>query len=108
MVVEVLTFEGCPHASGALELARKVAADFDGAEVRLVRLDEQQTTTARFLGSPSIRIDGRDVEPGADARRSYAFSCRLYTTERGRSPLPDETWLRDALGAEARDSSTEA
>jgi hypothetical protein len=97
VLVEVLTFDGCPHASGALELARNVAADIGGADVRLVRVSESEAYAARFLGSPSIRVDGCDVEPGAEARRDYAFSCRLYSTGRGLSPLPDEMWLRDAL-----------
>ncbi len=99
MLVEVFTFDACPHASGALDLTQTVAAEIGGAEVRLVHLSESEAYAARFLGSPSIRVDGRDVEPGADSRRDYAFSCRLYSTARGLSPLPDERWLRDALNA---------
>ena len=99
MLVEVFTFEGCPHASGALQLARSVAAEIDEAEVRRVDLDERQTETDRFLGSPSIRVNGRDIEPGAESRRDYAYSCRLYATDHGLGPLPDATWLRNALAA---------
>jgi hypothetical protein len=101
VLVEVLTFEGCPHGSGALQLARTVAADFDGkADVRLVYIEEQEADVRHFLGSPSIRVDGRDIEPGAATRRDYAFSCRLYATARGLSPLPDQAWLRDALAVD--------
>jgi hypothetical protein len=100
MLVEVLTFEGCPHAAGALELARRVVADADGTtEVRLVYVELEQCETHRFLGSPSIRVDGRDIEPGAEMRRDYAFSCRLYSTASGLRPLPAEAWLRDALAS---------
>jgi hypothetical protein len=98
MLVEVLTFEGCPHAAGALDLARRVAADTGGtADVRLVYVKHEQTESRRFLGSPSIRVDGRDIEPGADMRRDYAFSCRLYPTAPGLRPLPAEAWLRAAI-----------
>jgi hypothetical protein len=100
VLVEVLTFAGCPHASGALQLARTVAADVDGtADLRLVYIEEQQAGATQFLGSPSIRVDGRDIEPGAEARRDYTFSCRLYSTDRGLGPLPDPAWLRAALTA---------
>jgi hypothetical protein len=51
----------------------------------------------RFLGSPTIRIDGRDVEPGADERFGYAISCRMYRTSVGLAGQPNEQWLRDAL-----------
>ena len=47
-----------------------------------------------FLGSPSIRVDGREVEPGADLRRDYSRCCRLSITAAGRALLPDERWMR--------------
>jgi hypothetical protein len=100
MLVEVLTFVGCPHAAGALQLARSVSADVGAAaDVQLVYIEQQQADARHFLGSPSIRVDGRDIEPGAETRRDYAFSCRLYSTARGLGPLPDQAWLRDALVA---------
>jgi glutaredoxin len=99
MLVEVLTFEGCPHATEALQLVQRVAdATHRTVELRLVNLEEGETVERRFLGSPSIRVDGRDIEPAAGARRDYAFSCRLYPTPSGLRPLPPEAWVRDALG----------
>jgi glutaredoxin len=98
MLVEVLTFEGCPHATEALKLVQRVAdATHRTVELRLVNLEQGETVERRFLGSPSIRVDGRDIEPAADARRNYAFSCRLYATPSGLRPLPPEGWVRDAL-----------
>ena len=100
MLVEVVTFEGCPHAAPAVALARRVADEAGiSADVRLVDVADGEAERQRFLGSPSIRVDGRDVEPGADLRRDYVYGCRLYATSAGRSALPDETWLRDALVA---------
>ena len=48
----------------------------------------------RFLGPPSVRVDGYDIEPGADARTDYGLKCRLYRTESG-----DEERAADRLGA---------
>lgn len=98
MLVEVLTFEDCPHGEPALELAHATLDQLDvKAEVRLVSVTESQTEQARFLGSPSIRVDGSDVEPGADGRTDFSHSCRLYQTSDGPSALPDVVWIRDKL-----------
>ena len=100
MLIEVLTFAGCPHAADALALATRVAEQAPGTvDVRLVTLSERDVQEQRFLGSPSFRVDGRDIEAGAEARRDYAFSCRLYRTPTGARPLPPEDWLRTALEA---------
>jgi len=98
-VIEVLTFEGCPHAQPALELVERVVGQL-GIEAHVRRLDVPDLEAAeahRFLGSPTIRVDGRDVEPGADKRADFALSCRVYRTESGITGEPDERWLRDAL-----------
>lgn len=101
-LVEVLTFEGCPHAEPALELVRRVvAAAGVAATVRRVDVPDADAAAAhRFLGSPSIRVNGRDIEPGAGERAEYVLSCRVYRTGSGLQGEPDERWLRDALHAE--------
>jgi hypothetical protein len=70
------------------------------AEVRRVSVLESQTQQACFLGSPSIRVDGKDVEPGADMRTDYPHSCRRYQTSRGPSAPPEVAWIREELTAE--------
>ena len=59
--------------------------------------DPDAATQLRFLGSPTVRVGGRDVEPGADARNDFVFSCRVYRGERGLSGQPAEDWIRSAL-----------
>jgi hypothetical protein len=102
-LVEVLTFEGCPHAEPALDLVRRVVADAGvAATVRRVDVSDPEAAMAlRFLGSPTIRINGRDIEPGAGERNEYVLSCRLYRTENGLRGEPHERWLRDALHPDA-------
>ena len=100
-LVEVLTFEGCPHAEPALELVKRVLADSGvGATVRRVEVPDAETAAAqRFLGSPTIRVNGRDIEPGITERDQYVLSCRIYRTDSGLTGEPDEQWLREALSA---------
>jgi hypothetical protein len=100
VLVEVLTFTGCPHGGPALELARATVAELAvEADVRLVSVAESETGRYRFLGSPSIRVDGEDIEPNAGQRLDYAHSCRLYQTPAGPRPLPEAAWLRARLVA---------
>jgi hypothetical protein len=101
-LVEVLTFEGCPHAEPALELVKRVLADSGvGATVRRVDVPDAEAAAAqRFLGSPTIRVNGRDIERGVVAERDqYVLSCRIYRTDSGITGEPDEQWLREALSA---------
>jgi hypothetical protein len=100
-LVEVLTFKGCPHAEPALELVKHVLAD-NGVEATVRRVDVADAEAAgaqRFLGSPTIRVNGRDIEPGVAEREQYVLSCRIYRTDSGFAGEPDERWLREALSA---------
>lgn len=66
--------------------------------MRLIEItDAEGAERERFLGSPTIRVAGRDVEPGADARADFVFACRVYRTEAGFDGRPFPDWVRDAL-----------
>jgi len=97
--IEVLTFDGCPNAQAAHALVDRVVADLCvEAEVASIRVpDVDAAERLRFLGSPTIRVDGRDVEPHAVGRTDYALACRVYATASGPSNLPEEDWLRATL-----------
>jgi len=58
-----------------------------------------------FVGSPTIRIDGVDVQPPGE--EPVGLTCRIYHRRDGRiSPTPDPADIRDALRA-ARAAPTE-
>ena len=59
--------------------------------------DQQAAEQARSLGSPTIRVDGHDVEPGAEHCVEYLHTCRLYQGQHSLRGLPEEAWLRQAL-----------
>ena len=103
-VVEVLYFDGCPNHLPALALLERVAAELGiEPELRLVNVaDQEAAEQMRFLGSPTIRIGGRDVDPQAAERTDYGLSCRVFRTEAGIAGQPDERWLRDALARDGQ------
>jgi hypothetical protein len=97
--VEILYFEGCPNRDRARAAVERVAAELRvEPAIELVEVvDRDSATELRFLGSPTVRVDGQDVEPGADERHEFVLSCRVYRTERGLAGQPDDAWIRDAL-----------
>jgi hypothetical protein len=101
MEVEFLYWEGCPSHPQALAELRaamsELALDPSAVAVREVTTEEQ-ARHERFVGSPTIRIDGADVQP-ADAER-FGLTCRVYHRRDGRvSPTPDPADVRAALEA---------
>jgi hypothetical protein len=71
LVVEVLYVEHCPNFPAALALVERVAAELGvDVEVRATMISDQAAAErARFVGSPTVRVDGRDVDPERAGRR---------------------------------------
>ena len=79
--VEVLLTEDCPNASITLERVREAARIMGIKNLRpkIVRIvNAGEASAVRFLGSPSVRVNGRDVEPEANTRRDFGLQCRVY------------------------------
>lgn len=103
--VELLWWSGCPSWEEAVSIVRTEMAaaglDPEALEVREVRSDEE-AESERFVGSPTIRIDGHDVQDPGD--EPLGLTCRVYRLRDGRiSALPDPADLRDALRGAQRD-----
>lgn len=100
-IVEILYFAGCPHYDATTSVVRKVSAELGiESELRLVEVtDHEDAQRRQFLGSPTVRVDGRDIEPGADARTDYVLGCRVYRFGGESSGLPDAALIRGALSA---------
>lgn len=101
----MLYFDGCPNHEALLPRLRELLASQSiSPEIELrVITDDQAAKRERFLGSPTIRVNGRDVEPDAEMRTDFGMKCRLYRSAGGVSGQPPQEWLRAAVagGAEA-------
>jgi hypothetical protein len=74
--------------------------DPEAIEVRQVETDEQ-ARAEDFVGSPTVRVDGRDVAQSSGG--PPGLTCRVYRLRDGRfSPTPDPGELRAAVRAAAR------
>lgn len=99
--VEFLFWSGCPsHPSALADLRDALAREgLDPEQVIVSQVTtEEQAASERFVGSPTIRIDGQDVQaPGGEPT---GLTCRVYRRRDGRySPTPDPADLRDAVRA---------
>lgn len=99
MEIEFLFWDGCPSHPEARQLLDDVLAR-RGLEVH-VRVQEVSTQAEaeelRFPGSPTIRVDGKDVDPDGSTARP-ALNCRIYRKPDGApSPVPTREQLEAAL-----------
>jgi hypothetical protein len=96
-IIELLYFAGCPSHERLLPTVEQLAAQ-SGARLKLRRVETPEAAEReRFLGSPTVRVDGVDVDPTATDRNDFGLKCRIYRSAEGASPLPPEQWIRTAL-----------
>jgi hypothetical protein len=103
--VEFLWWSGCPSWERAIDELRgamgKLGLDPGAIELREIKTDAEAAREA-FVGSPTIRVDGIDVQPAAPGE-APGLTCRVYRRRDGRvSPLPDPDDLREGLAGAAR------
>ena len=107
MRVELFYFDGCPSYSKALDnLLMALALERVSVEVELIRVRDASDAAAKsFIGSPTIRINGSDVDEGAAAtvQPGKWRGCRLYVDGDRSLGWPPVERIRDAIrGAMAR------
>jgi hypothetical protein len=108
--IEVLYFDGCPHYQAFLpHLHDLLEAHGITTTVDLIRIDnDADAQNHRFLGSPTVRINGRDIDSDAADHRPisdgedpstspYGMQCRLYRTPGGTTGIPSDKWVLEAL-----------
>jgi hypothetical protein len=99
MRIEVLTFEGCPNANTTRELVlQALRLEAVDAPIDFIEVDSPEVAQhVRFLGSPSVRVDGEDVEPSANRRAGYGLMCRTYRYGTGAFGTPSIEMIRAAI-----------
>jgi Domain of unknown function (DUF2703) len=94
MKIEVLYFEGCPNYLPAVDrlkgVLRQEGFSTEVAEIEVK--DESAAKTLKFFGSPTIRVNGLDIEADSRDVEETGFACRRYS-----GGLPSEEMIRKAL-----------
>ena len=99
MKVEVIYFAGCPNHPPAANRVREVLEQ-ERTPAEIIEIEVKDSFMAQqvgFLGSPTIRVDGKDIELSAWAVREFGLTCRTYIN--GGQPLgvPPPEWIRAAV-----------
>jgi hypothetical protein len=97
--IEVLVFDGCPNLESTIEHARQAVTRANvSADLRVVRVEtDDDAQRLRFLGSPTVRVDGVDVEPAAIGREDFGMQCRIYSVAGRYQGTPPADWIAAAL-----------
>lgn len=101
MRIEILYLDGCPNHSPALGLLRAVLAG-EGLHEEVIEVEVRDESVARklkFFGSPTIRVNGLDIEVSSRQVNQTGLACRCYL-----GGLPSEDMIRTAV-REARGST---
>ncbi len=98
--IEFLWFEGCPGHVPARALLDDVIAQLaPGTPVESIDASDPVVAQEHhFPGSPTIRVDGRDIDPDFRDTGDYTPRCRLYRTPDGLRGVPPRAWIEAALG----------
>ena len=80
MQIDVLYFDDCPHHLPTVERINMILREEgSSAEVREIRVPSAEAAQqAKFLGSPTVRVNGIDIEPAAQDRKDFGLMCRRY------------------------------
>lgn len=99
MKIELLYFDGCPSYAKAEQFLKEVIEEEkiqSPVEMKIITGDKMPVAE-KFLGSPSIRIDGVDVDPLAQKSADYGYKCRVYRTDQGLQGWPSKEMLKKAI-----------
>ena len=106
MRVEILYFQGCPNYEPAVKRVRAVLDD-EGVTTEILAIEvcgRRAADALRFPGSPSVRVNGIDVEGPLAAGGAVGLSCRTYMNGALREGIPPAEVIRDAI-RKAKDAS---
>jgi len=99
MKIELVYFGGCPSFGYSTENVREaLRLEGLGEQVEMVAVTtEAEAQTQRLIGSPTVRIDGRDLEGHAAEARGYGLGCRIYVNGQGIAGWPSVELVPRAL-----------
>jgi hypothetical protein len=107
MKIELLYFEGCPNHVPAIEILREILDSLGRQDqIHEVKVHTQgEAEEVGLVGSPSIRINGSDIEPWARTAKSFGLTCRMYSDGSHHGGVPSRELIRRAITEDIREGS---
>jgi copper chaperone CopZ len=99
MKIEILYFDECPNYGATVERVKDaLREEHQAAEVLQVNVGDDATAQSLgFLGSPTVRINGIDIEPSARLSKQFGLMCRTYADKAKRVGIPPLDLIQAAL-----------
>jgi len=99
MHIHFMYFEDCPSHQDALKRLKEIVKqDGINAEIVISKVEtEADALRLNFLGSPTILVNGTDIDPDAGAL-TPGLACRAYRKGDGAiTPLPPASMIKKAI-----------
>ena len=99
MKIEVFYIDGCQNCQPAVERVNELLQELrlTGNLLEVPVTDSASTIAVRFLGSPTIHVNGTDVEPSSRTSDQFGLMCRTYVDGPQRDGVPSAELVRRAL-----------
>ena len=99
MKIEVFNIEDCPNRQPTVERVKVLFHEFGFREnVLEIPVTEAAAAIAvRFLGSPTIHVNGVDIEPTARTSCQFGVMCRMDLDGSKQEGVPSVALIRHAL-----------
>lgn len=97
--IELFYFEGCPSLEPALNILNQILEE-EEVETQITRINvdsEELVKKHRFLGSPSIQINGQDIEIASRSSNDFGQKCRIYDNNGVLSGVPPKSMIKRAI-----------
>lgn len=98
MKVQLYWIDKCPSYRRTKDLLAQVLHE-QGIEapIEMIQVrDEAEARLQKFPGSPTIRINGRDLFESSESSH-FGIQCRVYRTPAGLRGVPTKEMIRSAL-----------
>jgi hypothetical protein len=100
--IEIRFSDRCPYVKLAIHRVLAILRrrhPSQEVELKLVHVDSlTEATRRRFPGSPTVLVDGRDVDGEGVGSASFGLVNRAYLVDGRFEPAPPESWIARALG----------
>ena len=98
MTIDVLTVSDCPHTQQVLSLVNAILEEehLKGHVNHVIVPDEQAAHSLRFPGSPTVRVNGFDIQPSSV--KEFGLACKVYLDGERISGVPPAALIRATLG----------
>ena len=99
MMIELLYVPDCPNHSPVVttvtELLKECGLEEQIRNIEVI--DSERAIAMAFPGSPTVRINGTDIEGDLPQVNSYGLTCRTYIVNGKRQGVPHRDWIHDAI-----------